>query len=60
MTTRPPPVPPQNRSDKAPEDKTAVPTDTSKDRDPAPNLEQQGRHGNIKQNTTHQGLRQAR
>jgi hypothetical protein len=60
MATRPPPVPPQNRSDKAPAGKTAVPTDTREGRDPAPNLEQQGRHGNIKQNTTHQGYQQDR
>jgi hypothetical protein len=60
MTTRPPPIPPAERSDKAPAGKQPVPTDTTLDRDPAPNLEQQGRHGNIKQNTTHQGYQQSR
>lgn len=43
MTTRPPPVPPENRSDKAPSDETTVPTDTARDRDPAPHVGPQDR-----------------
>lgn len=62
MTKSPPPVPPENRSDKGP-----ASTGTDKVRpdaaQPDPrqrNLAQQGRQGNIKQNTTHQGYQQNR
>jgi len=57
-----PPVPPEQRSGKG----AAVP-DNEKQSDVAGavnkadrNLEQQGRQGNIKQNTTHQGYQQDR
>lgn len=54
-----PPVPPANRSPKGPGNKPEVNAE-----DPAPkareNYAEQGRHGNIKQNTTHQGYQQDR
>ncbi|WP_410218597.1 hypothetical protein [Paracoccus sp. (in: a-proteobacteria)] len=57
-----PPVPPDNQSDKGPKaaGNASVTTDT-----PAPdphqrNLDEQGRQGNIKQNTTNQGYQQNR
>jgi hypothetical protein len=60
MTNRPPPVPPDNRSSKGPGDAPEVQTDTSK-RKPVPeNLDEQGRQGNINQNTTNQGYQQDR
>jgi hypothetical protein len=58
--TKMPPVPPQNRSPKGVEsDETKVPPN-----DPKPgtreNLAEQGRQGNIRQNTTNQGYQQDR
>jgi hypothetical protein len=58
--TKPPPTPRENRSPKGtgdakPVDKGAHPTG-----DAARNTEQQGRQGNIKQNTTNQGYQQDR
>jgi hypothetical protein len=59
MTDRPPPVPPANRSPKGPGGAPEVDTDTS--RGPKrENLKQQGRQGNIAQNTTNQGYQQDR
>jgi hypothetical protein len=54
-----PPVPPQNRSPKGP---GADPAIAPEDRNPdAPeNLDEQGRQGNIKQNTHNQGYQQDR
>jgi hypothetical protein len=53
-----PPVPPQNRSPKGPgADPNVKPEDETPERE---NFEQQGRHGNIRQNTRHQGHQQDR
>jgi hypothetical protein len=53
-----PPVPPQNRSPKGP---GADPNVSTADQVPErENYEQQGRHGNINQNTHHQGYQQDR
>jgi hypothetical protein len=60
MTTRPPPIPPQNRSDKGVNVESPPDTKPDKDNEAARNLHQQGRHGNVKQNTTHQGYQQDR
>ena len=54
-----PPVPPANRSPKGPGGAARPDTDTSKEQAPE-NLDEQGRHGNIKQNTTNQGYQQDR
>lgn len=59
MTTKPPPVPPDNRSPKGPGAAPAVHTDESVTSRPD-NLEEQGRQGNISQNTHHQGYQQDR
>jgi hypothetical protein len=60
--TKMPSVPPANRSPKGPEADAAT-----QDQQPVPdtearkrNLAEQGRQGNIKQNTTHQGHQQDR
>lgn len=62
MSQRLPPVPPANRSNKGPGDTAG--TKASQDASiPDPhqrNLDEQGRQGNIKQNTTNQGLQQDR
>ena len=62
MTSRPPPVPPANRSPKGPGDQTEPPA--ASDEKPggkAPrNLKEQDRQGDIKQNTTNQGYPQDR
>lgn len=61
MTSKPPPVPPGNRSPKGTGDRKAANPDQAPRRDERTrNLEQQGRQGNIKQNTTHQGYQQDR
>jgi hypothetical protein len=60
MTSRPPPVPPANRSDKGPGDAPNVPKDAGPGRQAPENLAEQGRQGNVKQNTTHQGHQQDR
>jgi hypothetical protein len=63
MTKTMPPVPPANRSPKGPGADPAAPLDTSPDKkmaDRQRNLSEQGRQGNIKQNTTHQGFQQDR
>jgi hypothetical protein len=57
-----PPVPPASRSPKGPGDQAEPPPSTAKERadQPAENLTEQGRQGNIKQNTTNQGYQQSR
>jgi len=56
-----PPVPPANRSDKGPVDAHEhAPQDLSKPKGPPENLAEQGRQGNINQNTHHQGYQQDR
>jgi hypothetical protein len=55
-----PPVPPAERSDKGPAATERAPQDTSKDKGPPENLAEQGRQGNIRQNTHHQGYQQDR
>jgi hypothetical protein len=53
-----PPVPPAAKGRHGDDEKT--PQDTSKEKEPPENLDQQGRHGNIRQNTHHQGYQQDR
>jgi hypothetical protein len=61
-----PPVPPDNRSPKGPGDPEArspearPPADEAVRDDRDRNLEQQGRQGNIRQNTRNQGYQQDR
>jgi len=58
-----PPVPPDNRSPKGPGGEAQVVDDTTankKDADRKRHLGEQGRQGNIKQNTTNQGYQQDR
>ncbi|MFD1912758.1 hypothetical protein [Halodurantibacterium flavum] len=61
MSSKMPPVPPKNQSDKGPGDSKTAPGDLTpaideRDR----NTEEQGRQGNIKQNTTNKGHQQGR
>lgn len=60
MTAKMPPVPTENRSAKGPGDKTRAPKDTTRDEGAPDNLDEEGRFGNIKQNTTNQGYQQDR
>lgn len=62
MAQRLPPVPPANRSPKGPGGpaKGAVQTDADIPDPRQRNLAEQGRQGNIKQNTTNQGHQQDR
>jgi hypothetical protein len=61
MTAKTPPVPPANQSHKGPQSDQRPDTDTRSAADPRDrNLREQGRQGNIKQNTTHQGYQQDR
>lgn len=53
-----PPVPPEQRSDKGPGSDPAVTID--EEVPGRKNFDEQGRHGNIKQNTTNQGYQQDR
>jgi hypothetical protein len=56
--TKLPPVPPEQRSDKGPgSDPKTVMNENAPGRE---NFDSQGRHGNIKQNTTNQGYQQDR
>jgi hypothetical protein len=57
--TKMPPVPPANRSPKGTGSDPAVSVDETKT-DSRENLAEQGRQGNIKQNTTNQGYQQDR
>jgi hypothetical protein len=58
--TNAPPVPPASRSPKSPDSEPQLKTDGKKPDDGQRNLDQQGRQGNIKQNTTNQGYQQDR
>ena len=63
MTQKMPPVPPANRSQKGTGADPAVSADTAPDKkmeDRQRNLGEQGRQGDIKQNTTNQGYQQDR
>ena len=62
MSSKPPPVPPQNRSPQGPGSSGKEEADlTESGKRPVPgNLAEQDRQGNIKQNTTHQGYTQDR
>jgi len=56
-----PPVPPASRTKKGPDDsQERAAEDTSKHKSPPENLAEQGRQGNINQNTHHQGYQQDR
>jgi hypothetical protein len=58
--TNMPPVPPASRSPKGSESEPRLKTEDKKPDDRQRNLDQQGRQGNIKQNTTNQGYQQDR
>ena len=58
--TKPPPVPKENRSPKGPGDDKPDVTNAGQAPQEERNLQQQGRQGNIKQNTTNQGYQQDR
>jgi len=59
--TKPPPVPPENQSHKGTGDpKSGDAHETRSAKPHRINPEQQGQQGNVKQNTTHQGLQQDR
>ncbi|HEY8576643.1 MAG TPA: hypothetical protein VIL88_09925 [Devosia sp.] len=63
MTKHLPPIPPQNRSTKGPGDTASLDpnaANTGAVHGGERNLAQQGRQGNSKQNTTHQGYQQDR
>lgn len=61
MTSRMPPVPPDNRSPKGTGDTKQMSTDqTPRGQQRAEHPDQQGQQGNIKQNTTNQGYQQDR
>jgi hypothetical protein len=55
-----PPVPPAARSKKGPGGTQTPASDTSKRKGPPQNAAEQGRQGNIHQNTRHQGYQQDR
>lgn len=58
MTSHPPPVPPEQRS---PHNGTAPAEDSTESRNKKEtNLAEQGRQGNISQNTTNKGFQQDR
>jgi len=58
--TNMPPVPPASRSPKSRDPESQAKPDDKKPDDRQRNLDQQGRQGNIKQNTTNQGYQQDR
>lgn len=61
MSKHMPPVPPANKSDKGPDSvKSGAESDTRIPDQHQRNLAEQGRQGNIKQNTTNQGFQQDR
>ena len=63
MTQKMPPVPEANRSSKGPGSDPALSADSAPDKkhlDRQRHLGEQGRQGNIKQNTTNQGYQQDR
>ena len=57
---KPPPVPPENRSQKGTGEEKEVRKNIAPTRSKDQNPEQQGEQGNIKQNTTNQGYQQDR
>ncbi|AIM03711.1 hypothetical protein GOA77_16440 [Sinorhizobium meliloti] len=59
MSSRPPPIPPNNRSDKGTGEPGTVSAEPKKP-DVAENPEKKGQQGNTKVNTTHQGYQQDR
>ncbi|MDX3924955.1 MAG: hypothetical protein QHC90_03980 [Shinella sp.] len=59
MTSRPPPVPPANRSSKGSGEQSAPRSDEAR-ADTSPNPDKKGQQGNTKINTTHQGYQQDR
>ncbi|WP_248446216.1 hypothetical protein [Sinorhizobium meliloti] len=59
MSSRPPPIPPDNRSDKGTGEPGSVSAESKKP-DVAENPEKKGQQGNTKVNTTHQGYQQDR
>ncbi len=60
MSSKMPPVPPQNRSPKGTGGSPEVSKDTGPGNSRPDNLEEQDRQGNTHQNTTHQGYQQDR
>ena len=58
--TKPPPTPPDNRSPKGTGDAKQADTGAHPTGHEDRNLAEQGRQGNIKQNTTNQGYQQDR
>ena len=60
MSKHLPPVPPHNQSDKGPGEHKNLETGAPKPDESQRNHAAQGRQGNIKQNTTHQGYQQDR
>lgn len=59
MSSRPPPTPPEQQSPAGTGDAKRPDADTSVDKRPE-NLDEEARFGNIKQNTTHPGVRSDR
>lgn len=60
MSKHLPPIPPENQSSKGPGEHKAMDRETAKGDTRQRNLAEEGRQGNIKQNTTHQGYQQDR
>jgi hypothetical protein len=61
MSKHLPPIPQENLSDKGPGDNAKLDLEDAKPDDPRKrDLSKQGRHGDIAQNTTHQGYQQDR
>ncbi|HEX2215394.1 MAG TPA: hypothetical protein VHG27_01650 [Xanthobacteraceae bacterium] len=60
MPSKMPPVPPANRSRKGPGAAPEPPKDDAPGKTTPQNLEEQGRQGNIHQNTHNQGYQQDR
>jgi hypothetical protein len=60
MSARTPPVPPAGRSNKGPGQQTEAPKAEAKPPKVPGNTQEQGRQGNIHQNTTHSGHQQDR
>jgi hypothetical protein len=58
--TKMPPVPPENQNPHGPDTESKIKKENTKPDDRQRNLAQQGRQGNIKQNTTNQGHQQDR
>lgn len=56
MTSHMPPVPPANRSKKAPGEKSEAAADAPPEQNKSQNISEQGQTANIKQNTTNAGF----